>query len=127
MDDATQSEVKVVHAHLRLGVACLRSAQASVRVVLSVLQHMFEDQRVLRQQPVKEGGDAHGRLVICSGVSHVVVAGRSLVADLVGDSAMWKIGGRGSLWKCHAPGPTVLLNLVVTNKDKVYSAQILLI
>ena len=49
----------------------------------------------------------------------MVVAVTSLFADLVGDSAMWKSGGRGGVWKCHAPGWIVLLNLVVTSKDKV--------
>ena len=87
--------------------------------MLLVLQHMLEDQRVLRRQPAKEGRDTHRRLVICSGVLQVVVAGRSLVTDLVGDSATWQIGGRGGLCKCHAPGLTVLLTLVVTSKDTV--------
>jgi hypothetical protein len=49
----------------------------------------------------------------------VVVGGRSLVADLVGDSAMWQSGGRDGLMKCHAPVRAVLLNLTVTRNDKV--------
>jgi hypothetical protein len=48
-----------------------------------------------------------------------MVAGRSLVANPVGNSVMWQSGGRGGLWKCHAPGRTVLLNLFVTGKYKV--------
>ena len=45
------------------------------------------------------------------------VDGRSLVADPVGHNARWQLGGRDSLWKCHAPGRTVLLNVVVMSKD----------
>ena len=47
----------------------------------------------------------------------MVVAGRSLVADPVGDSAMRQIGGCSGLCKCHVLGRTLLLNLVVTSKD----------
>jgi hypothetical protein len=54
---------------------------------------MLEDQMLLHQKTAKEGGDAHGRVVICAGVSRMMVADELMVADPVGDSAMWQSGG----------------------------------
>jgi hypothetical protein len=58
MNDSASAELEIIHAHLRLAVACLGHAQAAVRTVLLVLQHMPNDQQVLHRQRAKEGRDA---------------------------------------------------------------------
>ena len=84
---AIRVKVEVVHGHFRL----------SVGAVLSVLQLVLEDQQLICRQPAKEGRDACVRLVICAGVSWVMISGRSLVIHPVGDSAMWQSGGCSGL------------------------------